>query len=470
MTIVHMKKALLFIFLITCFCAWTQQLTLKKGRIIDDLQVNDSLSESFALYLPKNFSLDKQWPIVFVYDIKGRAKQAISLFVNAAEKEGYILAASKAINDSLKLSENVLISNRLFHSVNSLLPIQKERVYTAGFNDGARMAALMPVFISDIQGILSFGAAIPNKEVLSTKNKFHFIGIVSVMDYNYTQMLNSKLVLDRLKFQNQLFVYEGNQNLPYEEYISRALKAFTVAAINSNILPPNSEFIEKAYREDLGRISALVKLDRPVRAHGQLLDMVKTYKGSKYVDSLKLDLKTLKRTKAYRSNLRSLNNALFKENFLKDEYAYFMEEDVAAYNYNNLGWWKYQIEELNKYLGSANVDTRHMGARLKGYLNALIADNLDIINANIPVDEEAVTLLWMINTITDSSNALPYLKVISHSARVEDYGTALYYLEELLKIGYTNKEELYKLEHTALLRITPEFNSVIRKYWKETRH
>ena len=111
-----------------------------------------------------------------------------------------------------------------------------------------------------------------------------------------------------------------------------------------------------------------------------------------------------------------------------------------------------------------------MGRRLKSYLNALIADNIDLVKLGNPVDEEALKFLWMMNTITDAKNPTPYLKVISNSAKVEDYGTALFYLEELLKTGYSDKSELYSLEHTAILRISPEFNKIVAKYLKDARY
>ena len=49
------------------------------------------------------------------------------------------------------------------------------------------------------------------------------------------------------------------------------------------------------------------------------------------------------------------------------------------------------------------------------------------------------------------------------NSKIEDYGTAIFYLEELLKNGFTNQKKIYSLEHTALLRITPEFNALIAK-------
>ena len=128
------------------------------------------------------------------------------------------------------------------------------------------------------------------------------------------------------------------------------------------------------------------------------------------------------------------------------------------------------MEELNKLDKSAVLFERQMSTRLRGYINALISDNIDYISADEELDLEALNLLYMIKTITSPAEYDAYLKVISTSSKMEDYGTALFYLEELLKNGYTNTQELYSLEHTALFRIMPEFNEVVEKYLKGARY
>ena len=461
-----MKIKLLFLFLSFSFYGIAQQFTLKKGSLIDQVPVNDSINENFVLYLPTTFELKKEWPVVFVFDMQGRGKQALSMFRSAAEKEGFILAASNNLQDTLTLTKNVLISSRMINKVYSMLPIERTGVYTGGYGAGARMASLLPTFIKEIQGVISCGSAVANSEVLTSKRPFHFIGIVGVEDYNYRAMLSSRKLLHNLKFPNELFVFEGGEKWPKSPYIAKAMQTFKLAAMAKESVPKNEAYISSTYLENIRAANSFLSKDKPLLAYSALNQTVGVYRHFRSTDSLKSSLKTLKRTKGYKINSRSKNAAFFKEDLIKDDYVYFLGEDIQTYNYNNLGWWQYQMEELEKYSKKANIFEKEMATRLKGFINALIADNIDDINAMLPVDEEAVTLLWMLKTITDAENEKPFLKVISRSSKVEDYGTALFYLEELLKTGYENKTELYELEDTALLRITPEFNALVQKYLK----
>ena len=79
-------------------------------------------------------------------------------------------------------------------------------------------------------------------------------------------------------------------------------------------------------------------------------------------------------------------------------------------------------------------------------------------------------LLFMLKTIIAPNNLENYLKVASIASKNEDFGTALFYLEEALKKGLNSKEQLYNIPNTALLRITPEFNALVKKYLDKARY
>ncbi len=465
-----MKRFLLFLALAVAFTSHAQRLALKKGTITDGIKVNDTIPETFALYLPSNFDTSKKWPVIFIYDMKGRGKQALSMFAGAAEEEDYILAASNNIRDSLSISQNIMISTRMFNAVSSMLPIHTKRSYTGGFSNGARFASLVPTFIKNVQGVISCGATVANTEVLSSKRPFQFIGIVGNSDFNYPEMLALEKTLNKLRFPNQLLIFEGEHQWPTQEYLSMAMEFFTLASMAKGDIPNDRAFIKEVYEKDLVQVNNWVTSQKPLIANGLLDEVIDVFRPHLNVDSLANSKKILKRSKLFKAQNRDQNAVFFKETLIKEDYTYYLEEDILTYNYNNLGWWNYQMEELKKFDKSAKVFERQMGKRLKGYVNALIEDNIDMIGAERNVDQEALFFLWMLKTITDSNDFSYYLKVISESSKMEDYGTALFYLEELLKNGYQNKKELYNLENTALLRITPQFNEIVEKYLKEARY
>ena len=169
-----MKKILLFLFILISASALSQELRLLRGAITENLIVNDSVSETYSLYLPTNFNVNETWPVVFVMDLDGKGKAAVSMLMNAAEQEGYVLASSNNISDSLSISNNVLVANRMFNAVFQIIPTAKNRTYTAGFGSGGMFASILPTFVKEIKGVVSIGASVGNVEILNSKQPFQF--------------------------------------------------------------------------------------------------------------------------------------------------------------------------------------------------------------------------------------------------------------------------------------------------------
>ncbi len=465
-----MKKIIFLLFFGSTVLLTAQEWTFKKGVVTDSVIINDSIQESFALYLPKNFEISKNWPVIFLFDEMGRGRQLVRFFQDAAEKEGYILAASNSIHDSLPISKNILISNRMFNKTFQLFSIHSKRIYTGGIGNGGRLASIVPVFVPNIDGVVSIGGSLGNVEVLSTKNMFHYIGIVSKEDYNYPIMLADELVLNGLKFPNQLLLMNNGNRLQEQHQLQKAMQIFTLSSMAKGSIPLNETFLNQSYEANLAEIDSLIASNKLLKAEKLIQETQSVYRVHLKVDELKEKLKTLKKDKLFRTQKRNENNVFFKESLIKEDYSYYLEEDVLTYNFNNLGWWNFQMEDLKKYEKSQNEAERQMGKRLYGYVNALVDDTEDMLKKEKVVDEDALLFVFMLKTITDPKGYDPYLEIISLSSKIEDYGTALFYMEELLKNGFTDKETLYNLEHTALLRITPEFNELVTKYLDDARY
>lgn len=447
-----------------------QQMTFKKGMIVDSVAINDSIPETFTLYLPTNFEASSSWPVLFVFDLEGRGRQALAMFREAAEDKGYILAASNNINDSLSITDNMLVTNRMLKSVASLFPVHKQRMYTGGLARGGQMATLVPSFIKEMAGVLSINADVPNTEIMDDKSPFYYLGLVGEGNFNYPEMRRTRDVLDRKDFPNSLFIIDFEQEWPAADYLKMGLELLMLNDMFLGRIARDEALIKAGFDGMMARVDELIRARRLYRAHDMLEEIEKVFGGHLRLDSLGDQLKDLKRDPLYRSQKREENSVLLKEGLIREDHRYYLEEDLLTYNFNNLGWWNYQMGELGRYEKSTKLAEQHMGRRLKSYLNAMIEDDIDQLNQVKPTDEEALLFLYMLKTITSPMEYPYYLKIISLSSKYEDYGTALFYLEELLKNGYVNKAELYQLEHTALLRITPEYNAIVGKYLKDARY
>ena len=68
--------------------------TLPSGRIIQRITSRADTTQRYALYLPSTFTRDRQWPVLFLLDPRGRALIPMQRFQPVAERLGYIVLSS----------------------------------------------------------------------------------------------------------------------------------------------------------------------------------------------------------------------------------------------------------------------------------------------------------------------------------------------------------------------------------------
>ena len=154
-------------------------------------------------------------------------------------------------------------------------------------------------------------------------------------------------------------------------------------------------------------------------------------------------------------------------------YQYMLLEDLDTGNFENLGWWQYQYNYYNSIIESAPENLTGKAlivdrfARNVMVLMVSMLKRVYEIEANRPAairDIPAVVFLLMLRTIVHPKDYVAYLAVISYSSKMEDYGTALFYLEALLENGYKDLDTLGVLPETGLLRIMPEYQALLEVY------
>lgn len=404
-----------------------------------------------------------------VIDTEGEEKSALSMFVMAAENEGYILAASK-LSDTVSLTKNMLSTSKTIRKIADMLPLNINMLYAAGQDLGGQLASLVPILIKGVNGAISINASLANRELINMKESFHFITIVNKENYRYPYALTDAKLLDQYKFPNQVLLYDGNGEWPGVTYLEKAMQLFTLDAMSRKWIPRDSAYIEKAYQKDIRQLEQLNKIGDLLWAEQYMTEMMSMYRAMKNMDSLRSVQRDLRRSKEFKTMKRAESVAFLQESMLKEDYQFYMEEDLYAHNYDNLGWWNYQMAEIEKFIASDKPFKKQMGHRLKGFVNALAEDNISIEMTEEVVDENALAFLYMLKTILEPDNYDYYLKTISLSSKNDDFGTSLFYLEELLKKGFKDKEKLYNIEHTALFRIMPEFNEMVSKYLDDARY
>ena len=186
------------------------------------------------------------------------------------------------------------------------------------------------------------------------------------------------------------------------------------------------------------------------------------------------DKKSERVFKKEQRQLRRMNRQYADSLTYKAEYyQYMLLEDLDTRNFENLGWWQYQYNYYNTIASKDSTNLSQRETIVVEYARNTIVLMVSMlrrsydIEANRPAairDIPAVVFLLMLRTVVNPLDYAAYLALISYSSKMEDYGTALFYLEALLENGYKDLDTLSVLPETGLLRIMPEYQALLEVY------
>lgn len=141
--------------------------------------------QSYAVYLPADYTPDRPWPIIYAFDPGARGPVPVEIFRDAAERFGYIVAGSNnSRNGPWKIVEEA--ARAMVADTQRRFNIDRRRCYTTGFSGGARAACVVAQAFN-FAGVIACGAGLPEGG-LSRKANFVYFGAAGIEDFNYGEV------------------------------------------------------------------------------------------------------------------------------------------------------------------------------------------------------------------------------------------------------------------------------------------
>ncbi|SDS04502.1 hypothetical protein [Gramella sp. MAR_2010_147] len=465
-----MKRILLAIFAVFTFSNLiAQEYRIIKGGVTDSLPIPSSGTDTYAIYTPSDYTPEKEWPVIFVFDPKGRGATTANLFRAAAEDQKYLIASSNIKLKSRPVDSIIKTATAMMNAVLNTFPIDGELVYTAGMGEGAQVGSALPLLYNQMAGVLAVGNSFVNSNYLNRNNPYMFIGMVGDKDYMVYEMESYLKFYDDLDFPTDVYYFDGKEDQwPNSAVISNALSGFTLEAIKKGARARDEQFIQKLYENEIGYVESLRRTRNYYTAFEKLERMEEKYEDLGFEDDIEEIKKGIKQIDGFRSQRREFRAAVAFEKEQQAEYDYLLRNDIMTVNFQNVGWWAYQVDELEKLKNSQNDAKKNMAHRLLSYLDFVSRREYEnIINSKNPIDSKI--FISVLRTAINKTDPEAYLKIISLAGSDGDHETALLYLEDLLKTGYSDMESLYSIEGALDLKFSSEYNEIVRKYLGDSK-
>ncbi|TRZ43736.1 alpha/beta hydrolase [Robertkochia solimangrovi] len=458
-----MKKISFLFFLLSVFVQ-AQLPDIKPGELTDSVRVTTMENDTYAIYLPPEYSYGdtaKKWPVLYVFDPSGKGADAVRRFIPGAEAYGFIVIGSNDIrNGPYQVNFNKV--RHIFDDTEQRFFIDPQKIYLAGFSGGARLATAIAVISDKVKGVIANSASFAGSTAYTPSTyKFIYVGLTGDEDFNYMEMHSSDVYLQKVGFNSTLLVFDGGHEWAPENYLTKALRTMVLRSLNMNILKPSNYDIAMLYQEDMHFDKDLENANRFLWTYDDLEQLLRDYDNLRDTDELKDRQKEIKRSKIYkaqRNSYRDLNERAYME-----EYAAYLPLDIRSGDLEALGYWENELKTFESIYGvSKKTEEIKMYRRVTSYLRVVAEESSATLNLAEHADSILFTQIFY--TLLDKKDYDAYKNILILAVYKGDYGMAWYYLEEMLKNGYRNSEELNSLKGIALLRIQPDYSEILAEY------
>ena len=459
-----MHKICFLLFSLSFFAVSAQNITLKKGIVNSDLVTSDSLRVPYTLYIPSEFDPSKAYPALFVFDPEGNGVRTSRMFKAGMIQDNFIIASPNVrLGDSLEADvDNGL---RVIEDVLKKIKVNSNYVYTAGLDEGARVASGITFLITNICGVLAVNDIFFKNDPRITYKKEIYLGLVGDTSPKYYDMVNVFDVLSSFKSENMLYEYSGDGGWPDIDYLLSSFNTLHQLQTERVKEELPKQFIDASFVRDYLTADALIKRHEYTIAYDFLSELKDKYRHSHDLDSLRDIQRDLRKMKAFKRERNNKNNGLIDEAYLLDDMSYFIDDDVVTANFENLGYWDEKIQQFETVAqDSTKPYEQKVAKRMLGYIDLTVDRYIEALDSNKAATASQKIFPNVLKTIIKPNYFPAYINIIQLASEDNDENTAYFYLEELLKKGYKDYKKLYSIPGTEVIRITPTYNQIVERY------
>ena len=216
--------------------------SLSTKKVIDSVIVKSDATQTYALYLPSNYTPDKSFPCIYFFDAHARGARPVALYKSLAEQYGFVLIGSNVSRNGMQWQQTNDIVKALMDDSQARIKIDPKRIYTSGFSGGSRVASTIAIANGGIAGVIGCGAGFPGPAD-QVQNKFDYFGMVGVYDFNLPEMQQLDRALQQKGFTHQLLTFNGKHDWPPVADMQTAMQWIQVCAMKEGIQPANTRLI-----------------------------------------------------------------------------------------------------------------------------------------------------------------------------------------------------------------------------------
>ena len=440
---------------------FSQSRDFPRGSIIEKVPCLNNAAQTYALYLPAEYSPDRKWPIIYALDSGARGSLPVRRFKLAADRYGYIVAGSNnSRNGPMAVAEEAV--NAMFRDTNSRYSVDNRRVYLAGFSGGARVAvAAAAAMQGQVAGVIGCGAGFHPGTPLSAAGFFSYLGIIGIEDFNFPEMRALDAALEKLKTIHRLDIFKGGHDWPPETACTRAIEWMELQAMKTGLRNRDEDWIDTIFSRAAEEAQAYERSRDIYDAYQAYAALARDFAQLKDTRALQTKIRVMQNSREYKKAVQRENEMFQQQERLDSEIGGLLESIASGQNR------AFRIQELHRRFGDLYEEanqTKDQAGRMVA--TRILASFWIRLNESAEADLEskrydlaALKLELMARIRPD--NPLVYYYLSRAYARNGKTRDALKALRNAVAKGFKNAAELESNADFEALRLDPAFKDIV---------
>jgi dienelactone hydrolase len=255
----------------------TQTPALVTGRFVEKVACESDPTQTYTLYLPSAYSPKRQSPLLFVFDPRGRGMMAASIFKDAAERFGWIIASSDNTRSDGPWEPNRRAIVAMWPDVLGRVSVDPRRIYAAGFSGGAGVAIALAATSGHVAGIVAAGA--PDSDAVEKVPAVAWFGSAGRFDFNYLDAKSTDERMRRARNARRLEFFDGPHQWLPPDMAMRAAGWLEALAMKDGRRTSDAQLAAQLRDADLAAAGALEQAGRLTEARSLYGSVVSTFHG-----------------------------------------------------------------------------------------------------------------------------------------------------------------------------------------------
>lgn len=234
------------------------------GKVIEKVTCLSDPAESYALYIPAKGNTTAL-PVVYFFDPHGSGSLPLHKYKASADSLGFILIGSNTSKNGNDLQYSEELWRIMSDDAMKRLNIDPQRIYTAGFSGGAKVAGYVALNHQEIKGVLAMGAGLPDGTPAGNY-AFSFTAMAGEGDMNMTELVTINKAFDNTTTRHRIMLYPAKHEWAPAAIMHQALAALQFDAMFQKLIPVDKKLIDSYITNSKNRVETFRKEGHAIKA------------------------------------------------------------------------------------------------------------------------------------------------------------------------------------------------------------